>query len=404
MTDDPILSVEGVAKKCCPQPWLSLRYGIQDIMGELLPRRTPAALRRGEFWAVEDVSFELRRGEALAVLGRNGAGKSTLLKMLSGLLKPDRGEIRLRGRVEALIELGTGFNPLLTGRENIEVGAAQHGLSRRRTQRLIEEVLDFSELEAAIDAPFQSYSSGMKARLAYAFAAKLGPDIFLIDEALAVGDHAFQRKCISHMRSYLETGGALLLVSHNVYQIQAVCQRGILLDHGRLVFSGTAVDAIGRQLEQSAALPVRRERPSRTSGPIVIEDLHVESGSGEGIGTGGALRLTLRYHASEAIEGAWGFSIWTADEIVCATGAAEISGRILGPGPGELTCMLPHLPLLPGRYVVRGAIVRPVTRDHLALFGWDGRGTPFEVKASPDAITNAHVHLGQLVKIDVDWQ
>ena len=241
-----MISVSHLSKKYCHELRRGLWYGVRDIAREIIPRRGEAGLRPGEFWALDDVSFEVRRGESLAITGANGAGKSTLLKILYGILKPDRGEVRVSGRVEALIELGAGFNPVLTGRENVRVGAALHGLNARETAALMERVLDFSELGAFVDDPVQSYSSGMKARLAYALAANLDPDVLLVDEVLAVGDFAFQRKCVRHMQSYLAGGGALLFVSHNMYQMQAICERGFLLDHGRLTFEGSAVEMLNR--------------------------------------------------------------------------------------------------------------------------------------------------------------
>ncbi|MGE5489771.1 MAG: ABC transporter ATP-binding protein [Actinomycetota bacterium] len=353
---------------------------------------------------MDDLSFDLRRGEALAVLGHNGAGKSTLLKLLCGLLKPDRGEIRLGGRPEALLELGTGFNPLLTGRENIQVGAARHGFSGERTRRLIDEVVDFAELKASIDAPFQSYSTGMKSRLAYALSSRLKPDIFLVDEVLAVGDHVFQRKCIGHMRSYLEAGGALVLISHNSHQVQAVCHRGILLHQGRSVFEGTAVEAVSRQLEMEFGTVQADASTAPDPGAVAIEELRAEGLSGGDIRTGDAARVTIRYRAAVAVEGAWGFGIWTADEMVCVTGAYGEECRTLAPGTGELSCVVKKLPLLPGRYSMRAVILQPAVLDPLASYGWNGRGAPLVVKAPMDALTNELVKLGQLVRADVDWQ
>ena len=193
MKQQAILSVAHVSKKYAQQLRRSLWYGARDIARELVPfGSNESPLRPGEFWALDDVSFELERGSSLAVVGGNGAGKSTLLKILYGLLKPDRGEVRVRGRMEALLELGTGFNPLLSGRENVGVGAALHGFDGRQTSALLERVIDFAELGEFIDAPLQAYSTGMKTRLAYALSANLEPDVLLVDEVLAVGDVAFQ--------------------------------------------------------------------------------------------------------------------------------------------------------------------------------------------------------------------
>jgi ABC-type polysaccharide/polyol phosphate transport system ATPase subunit len=392
------LSVQGLSKKYCQSLRRSLRYGVTDIARELLPRRArETGLRDGEFWALDDVSFELGRGESLAVVGRNGAGKSTLLKVLYGLLKPDRGEVRVRGHAEALIELGTGINPLLTGRENVRAGAALRGLSRRQADELVERVLDFTELADFFDAPVQSYSTGMKARLSYGLNAHLQPDVLLVDEVLAVGDIAFQRKCAAHMRAYLDRGGSLLLVSHNTWHIQSVCERGILLDRGRLTFSGTAVEAVNTLLHQRAE---ESTVPAVPHGPFTIEELRSDPFDA---GTGEPLRITLRYRATERAEVWWGFSIWTPDQWVCVAGEYDMTPRMLGPGEGELTCLIPRLPLVGGRYALRAGIVDAATRHPLALYGWDGPAAVLDVRSKAGLQSNMQMTLQQLITMDVEW-
>jgi lipopolysaccharide transport system ATP-binding protein len=404
MSGDAILSVSHLSKKYCRALRRALWYGVVDVARELLPITQPAALRRGEFLALDDVSFEVRRGESLAIVGANGAGKSTLLRILYGLLKPDRGEVRLRGRVEALIELGTGFNPLLTGRENIGVGAALYGLTRRETNALFEEVVDFAEIAEAIDAPVQSYSSGMKARLAYALAAHLKPDILLVDEVLAVGDAAFQRKCVNHMNAYLERGGALLLVSHNTYQIQALCQRGILLERGRLVFGGSAIETLNAMFAQRFGDESQTRISAPAIGPIVITEVLAEPLQSDEIRAGDPLRITIRYRADEAVSVAWGFSIWTADQWVCVCGSSDLTRRTLAAGEGELTCIIPRLPLVGGRYSLRAGIQDFDTKLPLALYGWHDAAAVLDVRADATLLANAQMQLNQLVTVDVEWQ
>ena len=237
-----VLEVDHLSKRYTRDLRRSLRYAATDIFREVTARSAPPGgrpLRPGEFAAVDEVSFTLERGDSLALIGANGAGKSTLLKLLYGLIKPDGGEVRVHGHVAALIELGTGFDPVLTGRENIAVNAAIVGLPVARLPDVTDEVIAFSELQDSIDAPVRTYSSGMVARLAFAVAAHVEPDVLLIDEVFAVGDNAFQRKCVRHLQSFLERGGSLVLVSHNTFQIQSTCRRGLLLEHGRCTFAGT---------------------------------------------------------------------------------------------------------------------------------------------------------------------
>ena len=195
MNNDVLICVEGVSKKFCRDLKRSLWYGVKDAVSDVFGREGSTDLRRDEFLAVNDVSFEVRRGECLGLVGRNGAGKTTLLKMLNGLIKPDHGRIEMRGRVGALIALGAGFNPILTGRENIYVNGSVLGLSRKEIDRKLEDIINFAEIGDFIDLPVQSYSSGMQVRLGFAVATAMEPDILLLDEVLAVGDDAFRSKC-----------------------------------------------------------------------------------------------------------------------------------------------------------------------------------------------------------------
>ncbi|HIP72872.1 MAG TPA: ABC transporter ATP-binding protein, partial [Anaerolineae bacterium] len=192
---DILVNVENVSKKFCRNLKRSLWYGVKDVGAEMFGRGSERIeLRSQEFWAVKDVSFQLKRGETLGLIGHNGAGKTTMLRMLNGLIKPDTGRITVRGRIQALIALGAGFNPVLTGRENIYVNASVLGISKAETDRRFDQIVDFSGIEEFIDTPVQSYSSGMVVRLGFSIAAHLEPDILLVDEVLAVGDLAFKTK------------------------------------------------------------------------------------------------------------------------------------------------------------------------------------------------------------------
>lgn len=236
---DVLITVENVSKKFCRDLKKSLWYGVKDVAGELAARRSPKEeLRPEEFWSVNDVSFELKRGECLGLIGPNGAGKSTLLKMLNGLIKPDRGRISIRGRVGALIELGAGFNPILTGRENIYVNGAVLGFTKREINQNFDEIVDFSEIGNFIDTPVQNYSSGMKVRLGFSVAANMSPDILFIDEVLAVGDLGFRMKCYRHILNLKQRGMSIILVSHSMNDISRVCDRIAVLDSGTISFLG----------------------------------------------------------------------------------------------------------------------------------------------------------------------
>ena len=193
---------------------------------------------RDRFYALKNVSFRVAPGESLAVVGSNGAGKSTLLSVVAGLAEPDEGTVRVDGRVAALLELGSGFHPDLTGAENVRLNASLLGLSRKRTAELMDQIVDFSGIADFIDEPLRTYSSGMVVRLAFSVAVNTDPEVLLIDEVLAVGDHVFQAKCFDKITEFRRQGKTLLCVSHGAAMLQALCDRAIWLDHGELVLAG----------------------------------------------------------------------------------------------------------------------------------------------------------------------
>lgn len=240
MPDDILINVEGVSKKFCRKLKRSLLYGLQDIGSELMGRSRVPELRKDEFWAVNDVSFELRRGECLGLIGHNGAGKSTLLKMLNGLIKPDKGRIALKGRIGALIELGTGFNPILTGRENIYNNGAVLGFTKKEIDQKFDAIVGFAEIGDFIDTPVQNYSSGMKVRLGFSVAAQMEPDVLLVDEVLAVGDLNFRLKCFNLIDQIVEKS-AVIFVSHSMQLVSRLCNQILMMEGGREMFKGPDV-------------------------------------------------------------------------------------------------------------------------------------------------------------------
>lgn len=245
----PLLSVQGLGKRFALQAntrggWAS-RLWSEMLGGNHRPRPDGA----DEFWALRGVSLELRSGEGLGVLGHNGAGKSTLIKLLMGKLKPTEGRIAARGQVGAVTQLGVGFNPQLSGRKNIFISASMLGFSYRQTEALSEEIVRFAEIGEFIEQPIKTYSSGMVARLGYAISAILNPDVLLVDEVLAVGDLGFKRKCMRHIQEFRSRGGALLFVSHDLYALQFVCDRVIVLERGRMIFEGNVADGTQAYLQ-----------------------------------------------------------------------------------------------------------------------------------------------------------
>jgi lipopolysaccharide transport system ATP-binding protein len=264
----PIIEIQGVGKRyrigATKEPYLSLR---DEVAKWFSPAARRARAAEEEFWALRDVSFSVEPGEAIGIIGRNGAGKSTLLKILSQITPPTEGKITMRGRVGSLLEVGTGFHPELTGRENIYMNGAILGMSRREIARKFDEIVAFAEMEKFLDTPVKRYSSGMYVRLAFAVAAHLEPEILVIDEVLAVGDAQFQDKCLGKMDEVARSGRTVLFVSHNMATISKLCVRAVLLQSGSVATSGATEDVISRYLEQSAG----------RGGTVVLSSLAADS-------------------------------------------------------------------------------------------------------------------------------
>jgi len=319
--------------------------------------------RDGEtIWALKDVNFTVERGEALGIIGRNGAGKSTLLKILSRVTAPTSGHARVRGRIASLLEVGTGFHPDLTGRENIYLNGAIMGMARQEVRYKLDEIVAFAEIEQFLDTPVKRYSSGMYVRLAFAVAAHLDPEILVIDEVLAVGDAIFQQKCLGKMGNVAQEGRTILFVSHNMLAIEALCQRAILISSGRIQQSGPAASVVASYLqsgEGSQILERNIEAEPRRPGEgtlfrltqlsIVFSNGHAKLWE--------PIEFVLDFKClagkckvSPSIE------VWRIDGVCAFTSDAEDDGMILDlvrNTNGRVRVKIPHPNLSPGRYIVR---------------------------------------------------
>lgn len=268
-------------------------------------------------WALRDVSFTVNRGEVLGVIGRNGAGKSTLLKILSRITPPTRGRITLNGRVSSLLEVGTGFHPELTGRENVYLNGTILGMTKAEVDRKFDEIVAFSEVEKFIDTPVKRYSSGMRVRLAFAVSAHLESEILLVDEVLAVGDVAFQEKCLRKMGGVAEGGRTVLFVSHNMQVIQQLCRRALLIHAGQVTADGPTSKVIERYLEDSFADPV--PEPIEFGGTIRLKGLRLmQDGyeAGEFVDNGKPLRVIFQYDVLEPVKNLlFGFDMFSRDGV-----------------------------------------------------------------------------------------
>jgi lipopolysaccharide transport system ATP-binding protein len=368
---DIAISVENIAKKFCRNLKHSLFYGIKDITAEIIGKsRKSETLRPQEFWALKNVSFQLRRGEALGLVGANGAGKSTLLRIISGLINPDTGSIRVKGRVAPLIALSAGFNPVLTGRENIYANMSILGLTKPEIDQKLDAVVDFAELWDAIDAPVQTYSSGMSARLGFACAVHIEPEILLIDEVLSVGDIKFRMKCHQRLAKLQEKGTAFILVSHNAHSILNICDTAIYLQKGQLIASGNSESVISKYEEDLIfgginnnlkSMLILPKKPQSESSGLDILALFFRDRDDNILETplsGQPAILCVKCQANRDISNLnLGVKIrkilGEQDVILYLTAASDHCLLEVAPGTIEIQIHMPYLALAPGKYTAR---------------------------------------------------
>lgn len=356
----PLVRVDGVSKKFCRDLKRSLWYGVQDLAAELIGGRgAHQRLRPDEFWAVKEVSFAVQRGETLGLIGHNGAGKTTMLRMLNGLIKPDQGQIEIRGRMQALIALGAGFNPVLTGRENIYINASVLGFSKAATDRRFDEIVAFSGIEEFIDMAVQNYSSGMAVRLGFSVAAFLDPDILLVDEVLAVGDLAFKTKCQVRIQELRDSGVAIILVSHNLHTISHVCTRTIAFEKGQVAFDGDteqAIDVYRASLmrhNQGMERALRAGTREITIGQVELLDARGRPQTEQRVG--GPVTVRIHYCAQELVQNPVFNVVLHLLNGQQVTGIrSDSDGLRTGDfhGSGYVDIVVPELNLLPNIYTI----------------------------------------------------
>ena len=397
MSEQSILEVKDVSQRFSRSMRHALRYGVYDIFQQLIPSHGDRArqLRPGEFWALRDVSFTLKAGESLGILGNNGAGKSTLLKLIAGIYRPTVGHIRVRGRIGAIVELGSAFAPNLSGRENIRLQALLHGYSPGLLNRQMDDILDFADLGDFIDSPVQHYSTGMRARLGFAVAVHGNPDLLLVDEVLAVGDLSFQNKCLRLVENFRQNGGAVVYVGHNPFQMQASCQRGIILDKGCIQFDGSIVSAIDLVLRgaESASpgdlklyakdrLPFQTNPDQNDAGDLpMFEVQHAAisyqppcTGANHGSAT---IEFTLYAHRSQVRLN--GLAAFFSQQGTHAIAVSISHAVVLSSGMQKLTMEVPSLSLLPGNYLVKLCLLDERNAFSLWNLGWSDKPLDFQI-------------------------
>jgi lipopolysaccharide transport system ATP-binding protein len=336
-------------------------YGaLRDVLMDALRRKRRAVPET--IWALKDVAFKINQGEVVGLIGRNGAGKSTLLKILSRITKPTEGKADIWGRIGSLLEVGTGFHPELTGRENIYLNGAILGMRKTEIARKFDEIVAFAETEQFLDTPVKHYSSGMRVRLAFAVAAHLEPEILLVDEVLAVGDAAFQKKCLGKMGDVAKTGRTILFVSHNMGAITQLCSRVIYIEHGKVARDGTAAESVRAYLSAAWASATKWQRPSSLpiGSDVQIRSVHLlpqQDTSPEVFEYRSPLRVRVCYRVITPardlcvlvrisdVSGNILFTTWDTD-------TTEWRGQVRAAGNYSSTCTIPAELLKPGRYFV----------------------------------------------------
>jgi lipopolysaccharide transport system ATP-binding protein len=308
------------------------RAAVRRLWGYARGRR-PRPGGDESLWALRDVSFDVAPGEAVGVIGANGAGKSTLLKVLSRITEPTEGRAEMRGTFGSLLEVGTGFHPELTGRENIYLNGAIIGMTRRELQRRFDAIVSFAELEHFLDTPVKRYSSGMYVRLAFAVSAHLEPDILVIDEVLAVGDLAFQRKCLEHSKKLRDRGGTVLLVSHNMFAIKAICRRALYLSHGHVAWDGTveqAIDRYEKNIQLSTPTWAESQLRDDATPPVPIHEIALLDEGGRPCTVfehGQRLRVRIHYELKKALDSLnFVVAFVRADGVACCNHVTALDG------------------------------------------------------------------------------
>jgi lipopolysaccharide transport system ATP-binding protein len=333
--------------------------------------------QHGELWALRDVNFEVSEGDVLGVIGHNGSGKSTLLKILSQITAPTRGRVFLKGKIASLLEVGTGFHPELTGRDNVFLNGVILGMRQEEVARKFDEIVAFSGVEEFIDTPVKRYSSGMRVRLAFAVAAHLDPEILIIDEVLAVGDQAFQQKCLGKISEVARGGRTVLFVSHNAAAVENLCTRGIVLNHGRLVFEGTQSEAIHfyANAEMPAGDGCLRGRKDRSgNGEVRVTQISFRDGGGNPVQTaiaGQPLEVWMQFEnpRGEPFPGLIAtLSVRTEFEAAVFIQQNRFTGDSFGavPAAGTFVCRIPRLPLPPSTFRI-GFVLTSEARGGVVL-------------------------------------
>ncbi len=350
MKDDVVIHIDNVSKKYCKSLKRSMIYGISDIARNTVGLSACSGdLRPEEFWAVKDVTLEVKRGESWGIIGANGSGKTTFLKMLNGIFWPDKGKVTIRGRVGALIAVGAGFHPLLTGRENIYMNGAILGMSKREIDAKFEAIVDFSGVGDFLDTPVKNYSSGMFVRLGFAVAVHCDIDILLVDEVLSVGDLVFRAKCLDKMREFKEQKKTIIYVSHQMHEVEKICDKVMVLAKGINSFSGEPNEAIDRYRSAITSAMEEDSQQIGTGEVLVtkVETLDAQGAAKREFAEGQRVTIRVHYDARQKVSAIVSIVIYAGDGTLLThmrTDADNFSfGPLNGRGYVDLKVDVSHL-------------------------------------------------------------
>jgi len=357
---DIAVRVDSVSKKFSKDIRHMMMYGVQDISKNVFGIQAPTeSLRKSEFWAVDGVSFELKKGQALGIIGPNGSGKTTMLKMLNGIFMPDRGAIDISGNVGALIQVGAGFHPMLTGRENVYVNGAVLGMTKKEIDRKFDSIVDFADIGDFLDMPVKHYSSGMFVRLGFSVAIHCEPDILLVDEILAVGDVNFRKKCAVRMKELEESDVTIILVTHDLGQLRHICDSAICLRSGKVVHHGDLDGAITEYMASPAEMKYAEEAGASDHKIKDVVVLGPDGGPVEELETGGRYIIRATLDMDKRVDHpVFGLAVYDGMGNTAIAFNTRNSGyRIDQLSGGETVSLeLPFLNLIPGHYRVRAAL------------------------------------------------
>ncbi|BAQ61791.1 ABC transporter ATP binding subunit [Geminocystis sp. NIES-3708] len=419
---DLLLETQNLSKRFCREPKLAFRYTLTDIFGEFrcLPEASKK-LRKGEFWCLKNINFKLNRGEALGLIGHNGSGKSTLINLLMGIIRPTEGEIRWYTDNIVTIDQQSGLNPLQTGRENIYNKLSLHGLSTRKIVKEIDGIIQYSGISDFIDAPLGTYSAGMRLRLVFSIYTRLRPDVFIIDEALGVGDMRFQEKFASFLRNYLDSGGSIILVSHHLYQIQSLCHRCLILDQGQIISQESTEKAMSDYYE---LMQIKTQRESMLEplfceetkqlltetkeeyGLVKILDLKITPLNTEQIQSGGKVLFELICDSPIKKPSVAPFiliSFGNSNHLAVMQSGEGDRLYSLEIGINKFSCVVEELPLMPGKYEIITAIKDIDSKATLTVKGLEDLPFIMEVKNYQNSVLQLSQALKTSIYISAKW-